>query len=102
MLTASKGSGDVNMLRARHADDVKDGVDVEIVLGDTVRIGTDDVVMSTVRAGVLNHGSSKVKVVATKIDVSNANCTVRLVLTKFRRLSLMTSWRNVQVEFTTR
>jgi hypothetical protein len=27
-------------------------------------------VMSTARAGVLNHGASKVKVVATKIDVS--------------------------------
>jgi hypothetical protein len=57
------------MLRARHADDVKDTVDVEIVLGDTVRIGTDDVVMSTARAGILNHGSSRVKVIATKIDV---------------------------------
>jgi hypothetical protein len=101
MLTAHKGSGDVNMLRARHADDVKDGVDVEIVLGDTVRIGTDDVVMSTVRAGVINHGSSRVKVVATKIDVSNTNYKVRVVLTKYSRLSQMTSWRNVQVESTT-
>jgi hypothetical protein len=57
------------MLRARHADDVKDTVDVEIILGDTVRIGTDDIVMSTARSGILNHGASKVKVIATKIDV---------------------------------
>ncbi|KAF2027578.1 hypothetical protein EK21DRAFT_91371 [Setomelanomma holmii] len=63
------GSGDVNMLRAKHADEVKDSVDVEIILGDTVRIGTDDLVMSTARAGILNHGPSKVKVIATKIDV---------------------------------
>ncbi|KAF2819433.1 hypothetical protein CC86DRAFT_432039 [Ophiobolus disseminans] len=63
------GSGDVNMLRARHAEDVKDTVDVEIILGDTVRIGTDDMVMSTARAGILNHGASKVKVIATKIDM---------------------------------
>ena len=69
------GSGDVNMLRARHAEDVKDTVDVEIILGDTVRIGTDDIVMSTARAGILNHGSSKVKVVATKIDVRLKNST---------------------------
>lgn len=59
------------MSRTRHADEVKDTVDVEIVLGDTVRIGTDEVVISTVRAGLLNHGAHKVKVVATKIDVSD-------------------------------
>ncbi|KAL1796404.1 hypothetical protein ACET3X_004944 [Alternaria dauci] len=62
------GSGDINMSRARHADEIKDSVDVEIILGDTVRIGTDEMVISTARAGVLNHGASKVKVVATKID----------------------------------
>ncbi|KAG9189641.1 hypothetical protein G6011_06509 [Alternaria panax] len=62
------GSGDINMSRARHADEIKDTVDVEIILGDTVRIGTDEMVISTARAGVLNHGASKVKVVATKID----------------------------------
>lgn len=57
------------MMRARHADEIKDTVDVEIVLGDTSRIGTDEMVISTARAGILNHGASKVKVVATKIDV---------------------------------
>lgn len=57
------------MSRARHADEVKDTVDVEIILGDTVRIGTDEMVISNARAGVLNHGASNVKVVATKIDV---------------------------------
>jgi hypothetical protein len=58
------------MLRARHADAVKESVDVEIILADTIRIATDDLVISTARAGVLNHGAAKVKVVATKIDVS--------------------------------
>lgn len=58
------------MSRARHADDVKDSVDVEIILADTIRITTDDVVINTARAGVENHGASNVKVVATKIDVS--------------------------------
>jgi len=58
------------MLRARHADEVKDTVDLEIILADTQRIGTDAMLISTARAGVLNHGASKVKVVATKIDVS--------------------------------
>lgn len=57
------------MSRVRHADEVKDSVDVEIVLGDTGRIVTDEVVINAARAGVLNHGASKVKVIATKIDV---------------------------------
>jgi hypothetical protein len=57
------------MSRARRADEIKDTVDVEIILGDTVRIGTDEMVISAARAGVLNHGVSKVKVVASKIDV---------------------------------
>jgi hypothetical protein len=81
------------MLRARHADEVKDTVAVEIILGDTVRIGTDDIVMSTARAGVLNHGASKVKVVATKIDVSlDAICTA--LTDQASRLYQMTSWHN--------
>ena len=58
------------MLRARLADEVKDTVDLEIILADTMRIGTDDALISKVRSGVLNHGASKVKVLATKIDVS--------------------------------
>lgn len=63
------------MLRARHADEVKDTVDVEIVLGDTGRIGTNALVISTAHAGVLNHGAARVKVVATKIDVSTRNAS---------------------------
>jgi hypothetical protein len=90
------------MLRARHADDVKDTVDVEIVLGDTVRIGTDDMVMSTVSAGVLNHGSSKVKVIATKIDVSSIALKILLELKSGCRLYLMINWHNVLVVSTMR
>lgn len=58
------------MLRARHADEVKDGVDVEIILAPSDRIGTNDTLISSTRAGVLNHGPANVKVIATKTDVS--------------------------------
>lgn len=64
------GSGDDNIIRAQHAGNVKDTVDVEMILGDCGRIGTDETVITTVRSGIINHGSAKVKVVATKIDVS--------------------------------
>lgn len=63
------GWGDTNVDRARHADEIKDMVDVEIIVADTIRISTDDIVISNVRAAVLNHGLSNVKLVATKIDV---------------------------------
>lgn len=63
------GWGDINVLRARHADEVKDIVDVEIILADTIRIATDDLVISNARAAALNHGAAMVKLVATKIDV---------------------------------
>ncbi len=58
------------MSRTRHIDEVKDDVDVQIILGDTVRIGTDETVIRSARAAILNLGVSNVKVVATKIDVS--------------------------------
>lgn len=59
------------MSRVRHIDEVKDTVDVELVLGDTVRIGTDKSVINAARSGAHNHGYSNVKVVTTKIDVSS-------------------------------
>lgn len=81
------------MLRARHIDEIKDMVDVEIVLGDTVRIGTDEKVISAARAGALNHGYSKVKVVTTKIDVRFSGPLIRIILlTKSFRFSRMTSF----------
>jgi hypothetical protein len=58
------------MLRARHADAIKDTVDIECILADTIRIATDDLVISKARAAVLTHGAARVKIVATKIDVS--------------------------------
>jgi hypothetical protein len=64
------GWGDTNTSRTRHADDVKDTVDVEVILADTIRITTDDLVINHVRAAALNHGMAMVKIVATKIDVS--------------------------------
>ena len=65
------GWGDTNTSRSRHADDVKDTVDVEVILADTIRIATDDMVINHARAAALNHGMTMVKLVATKIDVSS-------------------------------
>jgi hypothetical protein len=67
------GSGDTNSTRTRHADEIKDSVDVLIVLADTIRITTDDSFISKVRGGILTHGVDRVKLVATKIDVSPFN-----------------------------
>ncbi|OAL48292.1 hypothetical protein IQ07DRAFT_681710 [Pyrenochaeta sp. DS3sAY3a] len=66
------GSGDINMLRARHIDEVKDTVDVEIILGDTARIVTDKRVINATRAGALNRGFSKVKVVLSDNQLSHS------------------------------
>jgi hypothetical protein len=59
----------VNLSRVRHAEQIKDTVDVEIILADTIRIGTDDMVLKSARAAVAHHGAANVKLVATKIDV---------------------------------
>jgi hypothetical protein len=64
------GWGDTSVMRARHADEVKDTVLVEIIVADTIRISTDDMVINTVRGAALNHSPAQVKLVATKIDVS--------------------------------
>jgi hypothetical protein len=58
------------MERVRHADEVKDRVDVEILLADTIRIASDDVVINNARAAAAIRGAESVKLVATKIDVS--------------------------------
>ncbi|KAJ4346030.1 hypothetical protein N0V95_005763 [Ascochyta clinopodiicola] len=66
------GWGDINLSRARHAEDIKDTVDVEIILADTIRLCSDDKVINSVRAAVAHHGAANVKIVATKIDsISN-------------------------------
>ncbi|KAF2277958.1 uncharacterized protein EI97DRAFT_488099 [Westerdykella ornata] len=66
------GWGDTNTARARFADEVKDMVDVEIIVADTIRISSDDMVISSVRAAITNHGIDNVKLVATKIDWNEA------------------------------
>lgn len=73
------GWGDINTMRARHADEVKDQVDVEIILAPTSRIATEDLVISNVRAAALNHGAARVKLVATKIDVRSQLFVRRLL-----------------------
>ncbi|KZM22265.1 hypothetical protein ST47_g6610 [Ascochyta rabiei] len=66
------GWGDANLSRVRHAEDIKDTVDVEIILADTIRMCSDDKVINSVRAAVAHHGPANVKIVATKIDsISN-------------------------------
>lgn len=62
------GWGDINLSRNRHADEIKDTVDVEFIVADTIRIATDDAVINNARSAVLNHGAAKVKLIATKID----------------------------------
>ncbi|KAL5117630.1 hypothetical protein ACEQ8H_004523 [Pleosporales sp. CAS-2024a] len=83
------GSGDVNMLRARHADGIKDSVDVEIILADTIRIATDDFVISNARAGLLNHGADKVKIVATKIDAITEDEVSQALGIRYEELNLL-------------
>ncbi|KAF9691614.1 hypothetical protein EKO04_010401 [Ascochyta lentis] len=67
------GWGDVNLSRVRHAEEIKDTVDVEIILADTIRIASDDKVISSARAAVAHHGAANVKMVATKIDAISNN-----------------------------
>lgn len=64
------GWGDVNLSRVRHAEEIKDTVDVEIILADTIRIASDANVINSARAAVAHHGAANVKLAATKIDVS--------------------------------
>ncbi|ORY15215.1 hypothetical protein BCR34DRAFT_478262 [Clohesyomyces aquaticus] len=67
------GYGDTNLFRTRHADEVKSTVDVEFILADTIRIASDDMVINSARQAILMHGSSCVKLVATKIDAISDN-----------------------------
>jgi hypothetical protein len=64
------GWGDVNLSRVRHAEQIKDNVDVEMILADTIRMASDDMVINSARAAVAHHGAGNVKLIATKIDVS--------------------------------
>lgn len=64
------GWGDINLSRTRHTDQIKDSVDVELIVADTIRIATDEMVISNARGAILNHSAANVKLVATKIDVS--------------------------------
>lgn len=69
-LLSATGSGDINLSRARHAEEMREKVDVEMILADTIRIKTDDAVINSTRAGIISHGAQNVKLIATKIDVS--------------------------------
>ncbi|KAE8863540.1 hypothetical protein PTNB73_06747 [Pyrenophora teres f. teres] len=62
------GWGDINLSRVRHAEQIKDTVDVEVILADTIRMVSDDKVINSTRAAIAHHGPSNVKVVTTKID----------------------------------
>ncbi|KAH6625660.1 hypothetical protein C7974DRAFT_414159 [Boeremia exigua] len=67
------GWGDLNLSRARHAEEISHNVDAVIILTDTIRITTEDKLINSIRAAVAHHGASKVKIVATKIDAINKN-----------------------------
>jgi hypothetical protein len=70
VLIMFSGWGDLNQARARHVEEINDEVDVVMILTDTIRITSEDKLVNQIRAAVAHHGASKVKIVATKIDVS--------------------------------
>ncbi|KAF2650093.1 hypothetical protein K491DRAFT_761961 [Lophiostoma macrostomum CBS 122681] len=77
------GWGDINAARTRYADQIKDTVDVEMILGDTIRIATDDMVINNARSAAINHGMGHVKLVATKIDAISPNQLAQCTGPKF-------------------
>ncbi|KAJ4356454.1 uncharacterized protein N0V89_004487 [Didymosphaeria variabile] len=62
------GSGDTNLSRARHVEEIKDTADIVLVFADTLRIASDNSAIDTVQSCVVSRGRDKVKFVATKID----------------------------------
>lgn len=83
MLILPSGWGDLNLSRARHVEEINDDVDVVMILTDTIRITSEDQLVKQIRAAVAHHGASKVKIVATKIDVSIVINRSPLSSTKF-------------------
>ncbi|KAJ8119004.1 hypothetical protein OPT61_g125 [Boeremia exigua] len=67
------GWGDSNLARIRHAEEIKDTVDVEFILADIIRFASDDKVINSARAAVAHHGAANVKMVTTKIDAFSGN-----------------------------
>ncbi|PSN74615.1 hypothetical protein BS50DRAFT_643032 [Corynespora cassiicola Philippines] len=67
------GWGDINLSRVRHAEQIKDSVDVVIILADTIRIASDDAVINAARSALLHRGADNVRLVATKIDAISSN-----------------------------
>ncbi|KAI1541597.1 hypothetical protein PtrSN001C_004461 [Pyrenophora tritici-repentis] len=67
------GWGDINLSRVQHAKQIKDTVDVEMILADTIRIASDDKVINSTRAAIAHHGQTNVKVLGTKIDSLSKN-----------------------------
>lgn len=84
MLIMFSGWGGLNLSRARHVEAINDDVDVVMILTDTVGIASDDRLVAHIQAAVAHHGASKVKIVATKIDVSIVTLCSQLSSTKFR------------------
>ena len=66
----SLGWGDRNVAKVRHADEIRDHVDIEIIFVDTARITTEDTAINNVRSAIQNRGVNGVIIVATKVDVS--------------------------------
>ncbi|KAJ4294178.1 hypothetical protein N0V90_007868 [Kalmusia sp. IMI 367209] len=62
------GSGDINVSRARHAEELRNTVDILFVLADTLRIKDEHQVINTMRDCMKSRGTDKVRLVATKID----------------------------------
>jgi hypothetical protein len=65
------GWGDINLAKSRHADEIKDSADLEIILADTMRIATEATTIDSIRAALQNRGAHNVLITTTKTDVSN-------------------------------
>jgi hypothetical protein len=68
VLTLS-GWGDVNLAKTRHADEIKDDADVEIILADTDRIVDNAMFIANIKAAYQNRDAKGVMIIVTKIDV---------------------------------
>ncbi|KAF2112543.1 hypothetical protein BDV96DRAFT_664124 [Lophiotrema nucula] len=62
------GWGDRNIAKSRHADEIKDTVDMEMIFIDTSRITTENTAINKVREAIHNRGANGVIIIATKVD----------------------------------
>ena len=67
------GWGDRNLAKARHADEIRETLDVQILFVNTARIRDESSAINNIRIAIQLLGLERVVVVATKIDVSTSH-----------------------------